>query len=271
MTLKPGIRLGPYEILSPFSVVGPGDIYRGRDHKQGRDVVVRVLRIWTEADPALLPRLAAYVLEAGALMHPAIPKIYDVGTTADTIYIVCEPFDGETLRALVDRYDLAVDAATEYITQVASVLAIARKQRVSHRDLRAEKVLLTAAAAQSERDEMPLYLETAIQMEVIQSAAGLPGAPLVSATEIAGDLSLQVDRYEDARQVYADAADRVGPSLRIMVVSARASSWLKDVLAACTSYESLLDTWGTRPGRPFEIAEARTYIDNVCASAEAPG
>ncbi len=128
-----------------------------------------------------------------------------------------------------------------------------------------------AAAAQSDRDEMRLYLETAMQMEVIQSAAGLPGAPIVSATEIAGDLWLQVDRYEDARRAYADAADRVGPSLRNMIGSGRASSRLKDVLEACTSYGALLETWGMRPGLPSEVAEARTYVEQVCASADVPG
>jgi hypothetical protein len=128
----------------------------------------------------------------------------------------------------------------------------------------------SAAAAQSERDEMRLYIESAMQMEVIQSAAGLPGAPIVTATEVAGDLWLQVDRYEDARQAYADAADRLGPSLRNMVGSARASSRLKDVLEACRSYGTLLETWGTRPGLPAEIAEARTYVENSCASADVP-
>jgi hypothetical protein len=128
-----------------------------------------------------------------------------------------------------------------------------------------------AAASQSERDEMRLYLETAMQMKVIQSAAGLPGAPIVSATEVAGDLWLQVNRYEDARQAYADAAYRLGPSLRNMVGSARASSRLKDVLEACRSYGALLETWSTRPGLPSEVAEARTYVEKVCASAEVPG
>lgn len=124
-----------------------------------------------------------------------------------------------------------------------------------------------AAAAQSERDEMRLYLETAVQMELIQNTAGLSGAPLVSAAEIAGDLWLQVDRYEDARLAYTEAATRTGSSLRILAGLGRAASRLKDVLAACASYGSLLDTWGARPGLPAELAEARTYVDEVCAVA----
>jgi serine/threonine-protein kinase len=103
MTIKPGMRLGPYEILSSLAVVGLGEIYRGRDHEQGRNVAIRVLRFATNADPTLIPRVAADVLEAGVLTHPSIPKLYDVGTTTDTVYVVSEAFDGETLRALVPR------------------------------------------------------------------------------------------------------------------------------------------------------------------------
>ena len=124
-----------------------------------------------------------------------------------------------------------------------------------------------AAAAQSEREEMRLYLETAVQMELVQGAAGLPGAPLVTAAEIAGDLWFRVGRYEDAQVAYTEAADRTGSSLRILAGLGRSASRLKDVLAACASYGSFLDTWGPRPGLPAEVVEARTYVDDVCALA----
>jgi serine/threonine protein kinase len=144
MTLAPGTRIGPYEILSPLSVVGLGEIYRGRDHEQGRDVVIRALRIAADTDPNLPVRLAADVVDAGELRHPAIPQVYDVGRTPDSVYIVSEPFDGETLRALFDRGELTADAATECMAQVRSALAVAGRQRISHGSLSAENVLLTS-------------------------------------------------------------------------------------------------------------------------------
>jgi hypothetical protein len=178
------------------------------------------------------------------------------------------------LRGLVDAREAFDDGGTvAALTPVYGAiegLATLSQGRRGSAEIARLVLQAAAAAAQSERDEMRLYLETAIQMELIQGAAGLPGAPLVSTTEIAGDLWLQVDRYEDARQVYDDAADRVGPSLRNMLGSARASRRLKNVLAACTSYGALLETWGSRPGTPSQIVEAQTYIDTVCMSAEVP-
>ncbi|MBI1874278.1 MAG: hypothetical protein HYS05_10405 [Acidobacteria bacterium] len=44
MTLAPGTRLGPYEILSPLGVGGLDEVYRVRDTKLNRDVATKMLR-----------------------------------------------------------------------------------------------------------------------------------------------------------------------------------------------------------------------------------
>ncbi len=38
MTLPAGVKLGPYEILSPIGAGGMGEVYRARDTRLGRDV-----------------------------------------------------------------------------------------------------------------------------------------------------------------------------------------------------------------------------------------
>ena len=116
-----------------------------------------------------------------------------------------------------------------------------------------------AAAAQSERDEMRLYLDSALQMESLQVAAGEPGVPLVSAAELAGDLWLQVHRYDEARHAYMAAVDRFGLKPRLLAGVGRAEARLGETSAACSTYLRLLQAWGTRQDRPTEIQEARDY------------
>jgi hypothetical protein len=122
-----------------------------------------------------------------------------------------------------------------------------------------------AAAAQSERDEMRLYIESGTRMEAIQLAAGMSGAPLVTASETAGDLWLLVHRYNEARRAYDEAGERLGSTLRILAGRARAARGANDVTGACEAYRSLLDAWAARPGLPVEIAEARVYSSGFCS------
>ena len=76
-------------------------------------------------------------------------------------------------------------------------------------------LLAAAAAAQSERDEMAIFLDQAVRLEALQLAAGQPGAPGMTAHEAAGDLWLQVHRFDDAREAYERAAAVLGMTPRI--------------------------------------------------------
>ncbi|MGH9253869.1 MAG: hypothetical protein ACRD3C_04785 [Vicinamibacterales bacterium] len=117
-----------------------------------------------------------------------------------------------------------------------------------------------AAAAQSEREEMRLYLESAIQMESLQHAADQPGAPLISAAEAAGDLWLQVHHYDDARRAYTEAADRTEFTARMLAGLAQSAQRLGDLPAACAASRRLLEWWGARQGQPAQIVEARAFV-----------
>jgi len=43
MSLSPGARLGPYEIVSAIGAGGMGEVYRARDARLQRDVAIKVL------------------------------------------------------------------------------------------------------------------------------------------------------------------------------------------------------------------------------------
>lgn len=140
------------------------------------------------------------------------------------------------LRGLVSaREAYALGGSPESLTVVRSTIATleARPDRSRQVDIVINVLRAAAAAAQSEREEMGLFLAQAIQLETIQLAAREPGAPLVTAHEAAGDLWLRVFRYDEARQAYLRALSQVGPTPRVRLGIARADARLKDGPAAC--------------------------------------
>jgi len=80
-----------------------------------------------------------------------------------------------------------------------------------------------AAAAQSERDEMALYLEHAERMDALLRETGQPAAPVLTVAEVSGDLWLQVHRYDDARAAFMRAAAQVGMTPRVVSGLSRAA------------------------------------------------
>lgn len=124
------------------------------------------------------------------------------------------------------------------------------------------RVVLQAAsaAAQSEREEMGLLLEYALGLEGKARAAGLSGAPIVSAYEVAGDLWLQVHRFDDARRAYVTAVEQVGSTRRVIFGLARTALRVGDLPAACDHYRTLVSGWPKAGGEPSELTEARMFL-----------
>lgn len=116
-----------------------------------------------------------------------------------------------------------------------------------------------AAAAQSERDSMALLIEHAVQLEARRMLVDLPKAPIITAHEVAGDLWLQVHRYDDARRAYTRAARSVGPTPRVILGLARVAQRLKDEAEACRQYRALIASWKAS-SEPPEIVEARAAV-----------
>ena len=76
MTLAPGVRLGPYEILSALGAGGMGEVYRARDTKLGRDVAIKVLPEAFADDPERIARFQREARTLAALNHPHIATIH---------------------------------------------------------------------------------------------------------------------------------------------------------------------------------------------------
>src|SRR3989442_1441915 len=143
MSLSAGTKLGPYEILSPLGAGGMGEVYRARDTRLGRDVAVKVLPSSFSADAQRLHRFQQEACAAGALNHPNILIVHDIGTHDGPPYVVSELLEGETLRERLNGGVLSARKAVDYARQIAHGLAAAHEKGILHRDLKPENLFIT--------------------------------------------------------------------------------------------------------------------------------
>src|SRR4029079_9369277 len=113
MPFSPGTKVGRYEIRSKIGEGGMGEVYRARDEKLNRDVANKVLPAALSDDADRLHRFEQEAQAAGALNHPNILVIYDVGTNERAPYVVSELLEGESLRDRLDHGPLSSRKAIE--------------------------------------------------------------------------------------------------------------------------------------------------------------
>lgn len=145
MTLSPRTRLGHYDIVSLLGSGGMGEVYRARDTRPAlaREVAIKVLS-GAASDDESRRRFEGEARATGALNHPNILAIYDVGTHDGLLYLVEELVDGTTLREVLSKGPLPLRKAVEYGRAIAQGLAAAHAKNIIHRDLKPENVMVTA-------------------------------------------------------------------------------------------------------------------------------
>jgi len=141
--LRPGARLGPYELIETIGHGGMGEVYRARDTRLGRDVAIKFLKAELSADPQALARFEREGRAVAALSHPNIIALYDVGREGDTVYAVTELLEETTLRERLGAGPLPPRKALEYVRAVAEAIAAAHRGGIVHRDLKPENVFVT--------------------------------------------------------------------------------------------------------------------------------
>jgi eukaryotic-like serine/threonine-protein kinase len=199
MTLAPGNHLGPYEILAPLGAGGMGEVYRARDPRLGREVAIKVLPPEFAKDASRLSRFEHEAKTAGALNHPNLLAVYDVGTHEGAPYLVSELLEGATLRKRLTEGPLSPRKAVDYATQIAHGLAAAHDKGIVHRDLKPENLFVT-------RDERAKVLDFGLAKlrlseELVQPEAETATSPTTPGTFV-GTVG-----YVSPEQVRGEAAD----------------------------------------------------------------
>src|SRR5713101_2884735 len=141
--MRAGMRLGPYEVISPLGAGGMGEVSRARDPSLGREVAIKILPQGLAAEAEHLARFEREARLLASLNHPGIATIHGIERGEGGPFLVLELVEGETLADRLAAGPLPVPEALKICRQIADALAAAHDRGVIHRDLKPANVKIT--------------------------------------------------------------------------------------------------------------------------------
>src|SRR3978361_1813712 len=109
-----GQYVNNYQIIGLLGEGGMGAVYAAEHRLIGRKVAIKVLKRDLANEPEVVQRFFNEARAIGAIRHPNIIEIIDVGKLGNVPYLVMELLHGENLSERMARvgplpFDVAVD------------------------------------------------------------------------------------------------------------------------------------------------------------------
>ena len=142
--------IGRYQILEEAGAGAMATIYRAHDPEIDRTIAIKVLKQGIGAGEEDLARFMREARAAGALTHPNIVTIFDVGRFDDAPYLSMELLEGDTLEdRLHSGRTFSVREVLELAIDLARALHYAHDQGVVHRDMKPSNILFAPSTGKA--------------------------------------------------------------------------------------------------------------------------
>jgi len=144
-------KIGRYEILEELGHGAMGTVYRAKDPAMDRVVALKTiiaLVLSSDQGSDFRERFYREARAAGALAHPGIVPVFDVGEHEGLPFLVMEFISGKTLADAVKKGErMTLDRVCEIGQKIAEALGYAHQHGVVHRDIKPANILLTSKEA----------------------------------------------------------------------------------------------------------------------------
>jgi serine/threonine protein kinase len=144
-TALPEALLERYQVLERLAETNMSQVFKVRDLRLGRVVVLKVLHDTLLADPKARARFQREALAAALLKHPNVVQVYDAGEADGRPFLLLEYVEGRSLNKLIKEAGaLPAGRACEFIRQAALALEHLHERGVIHRDVSPANLIATA-------------------------------------------------------------------------------------------------------------------------------
>jgi serine/threonine-protein kinase len=138
-----------YTLLSKISQGGMGAIYKAKNRYTGAMVAIKVLLLEkAQGREKAMQRFVTEAKAASSLRHPLICPVHDFGITENKVpYLIMDWIDGIALGKKITRdSNMQVGEALRVFEQVATALAYMHQNKVVHRDMKPDNIMLSRDA-----------------------------------------------------------------------------------------------------------------------------
>ena len=136
-------RVGRYRVEEKIGEGAMADVYRAYDPSIHRTLAIKVLKPEYSQIREYAVRFLREAKAAGALNHPNIVTVYDVGEVEGHPYIAMELVDGLPMNELVSAKGvLSPGDVTAIGLELADALSYAHKVGVVHRDIKPSNIMV---------------------------------------------------------------------------------------------------------------------------------
>jgi eukaryotic-like serine/threonine-protein kinase len=137
--------VGRYKVQEKIGEGAMADVYRAYDPSINRTLAIKVLKNEFLQDEEYAGRFLREAKAAGALSHPNIVTIFDVGEVSGHPFIVMELLDGKPLDKLMsERQKLTLEETMNIGLQLARALDYAHAQGIIHRDIKPSNIMISS-------------------------------------------------------------------------------------------------------------------------------
>jgi tRNA A-37 threonylcarbamoyl transferase component Bud32 len=202
-----------YNFIRPIGEGGMGKVYEAYDNVLKRKVAVKRIRPELLRNTYVRDQFLAEARMVAMLHHPCIVEIYTVIETTNSLYLVFEYVEGQTLETRLDIDSfLTFPEAKEIFGSVCKGLSYAHSNNIVHCDLKPGNIMISDSGVAKVMDFGVAKKITEDEAGGTRTVAGTPA--YMSPEQQKGFMTKQSDIYSLAVCIYEALVGQVPWSLK---------------------------------------------------------
>lgn len=137
-----GKELAGYQIDRKIGMGGMGGVYLAEQTSLQRKVALKVLNETFAADSAFVDQFVNEARAAGALNHPNVVQVYDVGNAEGHYFFSMEVMPGGSIEDKIKEGPVAWEDGLNWFLDAANALIFAKKREILHRDVKPDNLMI---------------------------------------------------------------------------------------------------------------------------------